>query len=249
MKNIKWSNIIFALCYIGAGVYFIMNPYILQEEIGGYFGFVLIGIGLVKMISYFVRSNEDSFFRNDFSNALIFITVGIIGIIYKIMFSEVIYIIIGIVVMVSGYNKLQDCVDTWRFGSQHGLLYLILAMISLALGVVIVVDPFADMVVFHYVVGGSLVYSGVSDLFSSIYLSGKMIGLKRRERRERDEEEKELEEENRAREDAIRAEAMEEEKERMMAERKEEEKITLVNLPGPEATLDESEDPKEENNQ
>ncbi|MDO4198763.1 MAG: DUF308 domain-containing protein [Erysipelotrichaceae bacterium] len=187
MKNIKWTAIVMALGYIAAGVYFFMFPDTSEDMIRTILGFALIGVGIINIIAYFVRSNEESFLRDDFKDALIMITIGCFALAFKELFIELVYLVIGIIIMISGYSKLQDCVDTWRFGANHGPLYIVLALVSIAAGLVAAINPFTSTQHLHYLIGGALIFSGVSDLFSSIYLSTKMVQLKSARRKEEQE--------------------------------------------------------------
>lgn len=178
MKNIKWTSLVLSVCYIGSGAYFLANPYLAQEDLCTLIGYVLILLGIYNVLTYLIRKVETSFLRSDFTFGLIEITIGSIALAYKPLFIELVYIIMGITIMISGYNKLQDCVDTYRLGAKHGVLYLVLSIISIGIGLLVITNPFLDTVTVHYVIGAGLVYSGLSDLFSSVYLSSKMIKRK-----------------------------------------------------------------------
>lgn len=194
MKSIKWSAIIIALAYIAAGSYFFFYPQTTEETICTILGFALIAVGLLNIMSYFSRSNEDSFFRDDFKYGLIIITVGCFALAFKPLFTELAYVCIGIIIMNSGFGKLQDCVDTWRLGSNHGFLYIFLAAVNIIIGLLVAINPFTNTLNLHYLIAGGLAFSGVSDLFSSIYLSTKMA-LSIRDKKREAEEAKKAEEE------------------------------------------------------
>lgn len=175
MKKIKWSNILIAICYIAAGIMFFINPNLTKEIICTWLGYGLLIIGAALIASYLLKSKYESFYKDDFSDGLILITIGILALIKKAFFLEFIYFELAIVIVISGYRKLQDCVDAWRFGAKHGALYLVLAAVSIGIGLLILVDSTLSETTLHYLVGGGLLFSGVSDLVSSIFLSSKMI--------------------------------------------------------------------------
>jgi len=174
MKKIKWSNIFLALCYIVAGVFFFIDPNISKEIICTWMGYGLLTIGVIYIISYFVRSKQESRFKNEFRDGLILLTLGTLALVKRILFLDIIYFIIAIVIMISGYKKLQDLVDAWRLNAEHNLLYFILAAISIAVGLIIIFDTTIDNKPLHYLIAGGLLYSGVSDLISDIFLAAKM---------------------------------------------------------------------------
>ncbi len=187
MKNIKWNSMFIALCYIGAGVFLILDPRVSQEYICTWLSYAAIAIGFVNALIYFLRPARESFFRNDFIVGMLLMTLGVLAIVYKLLILELVYIVLALVIMLSGYIKLQDCVDTWRLGSKHGFLYFVLAVISIGCGLTVLVQPFTTVENLHYLIGGGLIYSGISDLFSAIYLSGKMIRYARHLRKREEE--------------------------------------------------------------
>lgn len=175
MEKIKWSNILIAICYIAAGIMFFINPNLTKEIICTWLGCGLSIIGISLIVSYLFKSKYESFYKDDFSDGLIYITIGILALVKKAFFLEFIYFELAIVIVISGYKKLQDCVDAWRFGAKHGALYLVLAAVSIGIGLLILVDSTLSETTLHYLVGGGLLFSGISDLVSSIFLSSKMI--------------------------------------------------------------------------
>lgn len=175
MKNIKWASIIIALCYIVAGILFFIDPNVTREILCSWLGYAAIIIGILDVLFFLLRSKQQSFFRNDFMVGLILITIGIVALARRYLFIELVYLVLAITIMISGYRKLQDGVVAYRLGSNHGLLYFLLALISIAIGVVMIVDPSIPVVTLHYLIGVGLMFSGISDLISSVFLSKKMI--------------------------------------------------------------------------
>ena len=180
MKKIKWSNILIAICYIVGGVLFFSNGKLTKEIICTWMGIGLLAIGLVLIVSYLIRPKHESFFKDDFADGLMYMTLGTLPFLRKGLFVDVVYLVLAIVIMISGYKKLQDGVDAYRFGSKHGVLYLVLAAISIVVGLIILLDSTLSEQTYHYLIGGGLLYSGISDLISAIFLSGKMIQYSRK---------------------------------------------------------------------
>ena len=174
MKNIKWSNIIASICYIGAGALFFLDTNLTKDIICKWIGYGLLTVGAFYIISYFTKPISESFLKNDFRDGLIIMTVGLLPLVRKDLFIELVYFVMAIVIMISGYKKLQDGVDAKRMGSQHVILYIVLASISIIIGFVIVMDYTVDVKKLHGLIGIGLLYSGITDLISTLFLSGKM---------------------------------------------------------------------------
>ena len=179
MKKIKWANIIVAICYSIAGIMFFADANLTKDIICTWAGYGLLIVGAIMAVSYLVRPKSESFFRDDFGNGLIYMTLGILVFTKKAIFFEFVYFGLAIIIMISGYRKLQDCVDAYRFGSKNGVLYLVLASVSILIGIFILVDTSLSLKTLHYLIGGGLLFSGISDLASSIFLSGKMFEYSR----------------------------------------------------------------------
>ena len=174
MKNIKWSSIIIAICYIAAGILFFADANLTKDIICKWIGYGLIVVGLFCIISYFRKPKNESFLKNEFRDGLIIITIGLLPLIRKDLFIELVYFVIAVIIMISGYKKLQDCVDAWRLGLKYGVLYFVLASISIVIGLIIMMDSSITLKQLHNLIGAGLLYSGASDLISTIFLSTKM---------------------------------------------------------------------------
>ena len=52
-------------------------------------------------VSYLVRPKSESFFRDDFGNGLIYMTLGILVFTKKVIFFEFVYFGLAIIIMIS----------------------------------------------------------------------------------------------------------------------------------------------------
>lgn len=174
MKKIKWSSMIVSLFYILAGILFFLDKQLTKQTVCTWIGYGLLLIGFIYIISYFIKPIEESFLKNEFLYGLILLTLGILPILKKSVFIDLVYFALAIVIMISGFKKLQDCVDSWRLGSNLGLAYIVLAAVSIIIGIIVMFDSSIATKHLHMLIGGGLIYSGISDLISSIFLSTKM---------------------------------------------------------------------------
>ena len=173
LKNVKWFSIGVSLLYIAAGVLLILNPDVSEFTILNFMAYASMAVGLLSIIRYFTMPVKIALFRNGFMVGTIFIAVGIILLIFKEKFVDLAYIILAVVVMISGFSKLQDCIDAARLGSESTIAYFVLSLVSIAAGILIIVNPFTDINMTNMVIAIALLYSGVSDLFGSLFLSVK----------------------------------------------------------------------------
>ena len=62
-----------------------------------------------------------------------------------------------------------------------------MAFVSIAMGLVVAINPFVKVTQLHMVIAIGLIFSGVSDFISSVYLSTKLIQQRRRKKQEEQE--------------------------------------------------------------
>lgn len=193
MKNLKWSSIIIAICYIVASIVFFLDPNLTKEAICSWIGYGLIIAGGLYVLTYFLHPVQESFMKTDLRDGLMLLTIGVMALIKKEIFIGIVYFAIAIVIMVSGFKKLQDCVDAWRLGLKYGVTYFVLASVSIVVGLFILIDSTLSIRTLHNLIGIGLLYSGASDLVSTIFLASKMTayinGLNKTEPEEIEKEE------------------------------------------------------------
>ena len=175
MQNkIKWSSIASAAVYIAAGIALLLYPGQISTMFCDLFGIALIIYGIINIVVYFLIDIRESLFRNDFSSGIIKILLGVMVIYHKGTFQEMIPFLLGIAVISSGFSKLQDGVDSARIGFPNGWQFVILAVISVVCGVLLMFGVFKEQALMLQVAGASLLYSGLTDLYATLYLTGKI---------------------------------------------------------------------------
>lgn len=133
--------------------------------------------GVLSLIRYFTFDAQDAFYRNDFLFGLIGFALGALIFLRKDIFASLIPLCLGIAILFSGFVKLQDAIDANRLGYQKSLAYIILAIINIVGGVLVILNPFTTNAVLFIIIGIGLIYSGVSDIVSTIYLSRRLNTL------------------------------------------------------------------------
>lgn len=172
-KEAKWKSVMYAILYVLMGVILILFPETTASTLCYAVGGTAIVIGVIVAGMYLFRDASQNTYRNDFVSGLIFISIGIL-IFYKVeLFIALVPFILGIAVIVSGFIKLQDCIDVRRMGYGNGLFLLLLAIVNVILGIILIINPFATVIILFIVMGVGLIFSGVSDLVTTLYLFQK----------------------------------------------------------------------------
>ncbi len=172
--KIKWSSIAAAAVYIISGISLLLYPGQLRGMFCDLFGIAMIIYGIINIVVYFMIDIRESLFRNDFSAGIIKILLGIMIIYHKSVFQSIIPFLLAIAVIASGFSKLQDGVDSARIGFPNGWQYVAMASISVIAGVVLMLNVIKDPDLQLQVAGASLLYCGLTDLYATLTLSGKI---------------------------------------------------------------------------
>lgn len=173
-KEMKWDALLTGILYILLGLAALIVPETMQKVLGYLLGVVLIVAGAVSMISYLLRDAHQSYYHNDFLHGLIGIVAGIL-VLNKIEFIiAAIPFMLGVLVLISGCGKLQSVIDMKRMEYGNWIVMLIFALVNVALGILLMCNPFQWGVLLFRILGLGLVFSGVTDCAVTVYLAAKI---------------------------------------------------------------------------
>ncbi|MBF1077353.1 MAG: hypothetical protein HXL41_01830, partial [Solobacterium sp.] len=118
---------------------------------------------------------KESLRRNEFSIGIMAIFAGLIIIFKQQILLDIIPILLGLVIVADGFDKLQNAVVAKRIGSSQYATYIVLAAVSIVLGFVVMffLTGVELQKILFVVIGVSLVYCGVSDIFVVLFIADK----------------------------------------------------------------------------
>ncbi len=177
LKEIKWNTIVTSVVYIALGIVLLFMPTTSLYIILNIIGIGTAVAGLLSLIRYFTFDANESFYRNDFLLGLIGVAIGLLIFLRKDIFASLIPFLLGIAIMFSGFVKLQDSIDAKRMGYQNSVVYIVLSLINIVVGIVVILNPFKTSELLFMIIGAGLMYSGISDLVSTVYLSRRLNKL------------------------------------------------------------------------
>lgn len=179
LKELKWNMILSAVMYVALGVILLVFPATTARTICYLIAGIAIVIGVVNLVVYFTRNITRNYYRNDFVAGFLLMVLGIF-VIYKVdLVISLVPFIIGLCIIVSGLFKLQGALDAQRMGG-NAVLLLGLAVVNVVIGILMVINPFDSAMLLYRLLGAGLLFSGLTDLAATLYLSGKMHGYMRK---------------------------------------------------------------------
>ena len=178
LKHLKWNLILLAVIFIALGVVLILWPGATMTTICYLLAAMLLAFGVVSLINYLRKDISGIIYRYDLVVGLSAILGGILIIIKVDKLTELIPVVLGFLVTTSGILKMQNSVDMMRLG--HGTWHVAFAMaiINIAAGIVLLINPFEAAQVLIMCLGIALVYSGITDLYVTIAISRRLSQIK-----------------------------------------------------------------------
>lgn len=175
LKKLKRNCILAFVGFVVTGILLLAFPHIVAKAAGYIIGALMLGFGVTRILGYFDKDEEDK--KGVFS-----LTIGIIssiGGIYIIAKPEVvsnfIVSIFGVIILVSGIVKLGNASKIRRTKNKKWLSTFVLGLISAVAGAVFITNPAISHDIIMRILGGVLIFEGVSDLWTlmSIILESK----------------------------------------------------------------------------
>lgn len=175
LEELKRNWMFSAILSMLLGLVLLLFPGITTRVVCFLLGGLIILYGLTHVIRYFRQENTYAeLFQGDLMIGLFGIAIGLFMILRADVVVSLIPIIFGIVLMANGIAGVQRAANARRAGYSRWGLLLALAILTAALSILLLVNPFATIKVTVAVIGASLIYEGISDLVA-MHLVGKRI--------------------------------------------------------------------------
>lgn len=133
------------------------------------FGIVILVKGAASIVGYF--RSEERFFSTHFSLVfgILAFALGVFLLVRPDTVVKVLPLLVGLFILFDGVLRLQYAFDLRRAGFDRWWSYLLLSLLSAALGGLMVWNPFTTAQVMVQAIGIILVVEGVLNLVSALY--------------------------------------------------------------------------------
>ncbi len=169
MKFLKKSYFASSLAFILLGLALLLWPEVSLRVVCYLFGALILLKGLLSIWAY-VRAEERFFFS--YFTLLFGVAASALGVFLLIKPDTVVSvlpILIGLFIVFDGVVRLQSAFDLKRAGFTAWWSFLLLALLSAVLGVLMIWNPFATVQVLVMAIGIILLIEGALNLISAIY--------------------------------------------------------------------------------
>ncbi|MBE6871236.1 MAG: hypothetical protein E7491_04715 [Ruminococcaceae bacterium] len=174
LQKIKKAFIGISVICVVLGAFLVAVPETVNSVICYGFGGLAIVYALIRILAYFINKAEREENRDAFSGALTALLMGLFIIIKPGLVAQIIPFVCGIVIIVNGVSNLQHAIDLKKYSFKLWWTVLVCALISIVCGSLIVFDPFAAANVLTIIIGVSLIFVGLSNIWRYICVLRKI---------------------------------------------------------------------------
>ena len=169
MKNLKWNLILMSLLYLGLGVFLLLMPDIALSVVCYALGGVVLACAAVQLVRYFV--SERGIFQSQLTLISGLVCLGLGG--FLILRSDIVVrilpIVFGLLVIFDSLRRVQNALELRRCGYSSWKSFLLMALLSVVLGAVMLLNPFGAMETLVMAIGVILIVEGALNLLSTLY--------------------------------------------------------------------------------
>ena len=175
--KLKTNFLVDALILIAVGALLIFMPgttlNLLTKVIGG----VVLAAGVISIVTSLFSKNQGLIARNSsIGFGLVIAVLGVWILLNPHFFESIIPVIAGVIMLFSGLMNLGETLSLGRSKYGNWWIALILAVLTVAGGLYLVLNPVTTMKYIVQIIGAALAYNGISNLWivSRIHKVDKM---------------------------------------------------------------------------
>lgn len=164
--KLSWSELAVGAATSALGLVLAICPNLASSVVFNVIGIVGIVIGLVHLARYFMLDQQAALHSNGMFAGLMWLTGGILIIVLKSFLLSLLPMFFGLLLLVGGITKLQYALNFKRMGAAKWYLELAATILSIAFGIIILVNPFSTALLLMRIIGVALLVEGIQDLIS-----------------------------------------------------------------------------------
>lgn len=164
MKEILWD-----ILMIGIGVVLVIYPGQTMDIVIMVIGILLLVAGLVGVIMGL--KSEGAYRAYTMGGAAVSVVGGIICLVQPGLIEHILPIVMGVLILLTGVFNIGNAFSAKKAGASRWVVSLILALITVALGVVILVNLDRTANLLATITGLVFIYNGISTIIMRLLLN------------------------------------------------------------------------------
>ena len=180
LKRIKTNTVISALLYTLLGLALLLRPELSTNVLCTVLGVVLVVCGVTDILDFVFHRDGTLYYALRLIAGIILAAVGAWLITQPTLIAVVIPRIIGVLICFHGVRNLSDALTLRKKGSTNALSAAFMGAVTVLCGLVLVLNPFQSYTTVLRLIGISLIYDGISDIWITAEVS-KAVKLAEKE--------------------------------------------------------------------
>ena len=159
------NNILLSILLLLLGLLLFIWPGKTLEIVATILGIGLLVAALVSGISWYRSKDKADSSYATLALALVLLAVGIIVLVAPEGIVRLLPTLVGIVMIINGILNLAQAMDLRKLNPAHWVPTLVMALLTIAAGLFLVIHSFAVVNAAVMVIGAIFIYDGASNLF------------------------------------------------------------------------------------
>lgn len=165
LKKVKANTILSSLLCAALGLVLVIWPDISMQIVCIAIGAVLILCGVIRLFGFFLNHDGSVYTQGNLVMGIVLVVVGIWIVATPGKVLAIIPIIVGILIVIHGVNNIQQTITLCKGKYSMWWLALIMALLTIGLGVLLIIRPFAALDTVVMLIGFFLIYDGLSNVW------------------------------------------------------------------------------------
>lgn len=165
IKSLKVNYSLSAVICVILGIVLLVWPGQSTQVVCMVLGFVLGGFGLIQIILYLATKEKTMVSHSMMMLGVVLAVIGGWIVLKPETIIKAVPMIVGILIVIHGFHNAVQAIDLKKMQYDNWWVALLLSLLTVALGVVLICNPFTIVDTVVRIIGAFLVYDGLSDMW------------------------------------------------------------------------------------
>ena len=165
IKSLKVNYSLSAVICVILGIVLLVWPGQSTQVVCMVLGIVLGGFGLIQIILYLATKEKTMVSHSMMMLGVVLAVIGGWIVLKPETIIKAVPMIVGILIVIHGFHNAVQAIDLKKMQYDNWWVALLLSLLTVALGVVLICNPFTIVDTVVRIIGVFLVYDGLSDMW------------------------------------------------------------------------------------
>ena len=165
IKSLKVNYSLSAVICVILGIVLLVWPGQSTQVVCMVLGIVLGGFGLIQIILYLATKEKTMVSHSMMMLGVVLAVIGGWIVLKPETIIKGVPMIVGILIVIHGFHNAVQAIDLKKMQYDNWWVALLLSLLTVALGVVLICNPFTIVDTVVRIIGAFLVYDGLSDMW------------------------------------------------------------------------------------